>query len=217
MKAQSIVWLMDAIDIGYTLTDDLEVIVVDDGSVDGSRRILELLADRYKAFRLVRHEKSRGYGAALRSGFSAATKEWVFYTDGDGQYDVNDLTDLATQMDGVDVVNGHKIRRVDGWRRRSIGALYAWGVNGLFNLPIRDIDCDFRLIRTRLIKDLDLKLDSGSICVELVMGLADAGARFREVPVPHYARQFGKSEFFQFTRIVRTLIQVMRLYLGRKR
>jgi glycosyltransferase involved in cell wall biosynthesis len=111
----------DAISVGYGLTDDLEVIVIDDGSIDGSRRLLETLRMRHSELQLVCHDLNRGYGAALRSGFSAATREWVFYTDGDGQYDVGDLPELATEAVNADVVNGHKISRSDRWHRIWIG------------------------------------------------------------------------------------------------
>jgi glycosyltransferase involved in cell wall biosynthesis len=205
----------DALSVGYDLTDDLEVVVIDDGSVDGSRRLLEGLRGRHPEFKLICHEKNRGYGAALRSGFEAATKAWVFYTDGDGQYDVNDLPDLVSEVGGCDVVNGHKMRRADGWHRRVVGNLYATTVRKVFVLPIRDIDCDFRLIRTDLVKRLVLESDSGSVCVELISKLADLGAVFAEVPVPHYARRFGTSQFFQFSRIVRTILQLISLYQRR--
>ena len=209
--------VVDAIAVGYGLTDDLEVIVIDDGSRDGSRRLLEVLRTKYSEFRLVCHEKNLGYGAALRSGFDAATKEWVFYTDGDGQYDVNDLEHLVAECGSADVVNGHKIKRSDSWVRRLFGKAYATAVRKAFDLPIRDIDCDFRLIRTTLVKQLDLQSDSGSICVELIVGLDGLGAVFCEVPVHHYARRFGKSEFFQFSRILRTVYQLLKLHkrLGR--
>jgi glycosyltransferase involved in cell wall biosynthesis len=154
---------------------------------------------------------NRGYGAALRSGFSSATKDWVFYTDGDGQYDVADLPDLVAEVSGVDVVNGQKISRSDCWYRIWIGKAYAALVQDIFDLPIKDIDCDFRLMRSSLLKQLDLISDSGSICVELVSGLDRLGARFREVPVLHYSRQFGKSEFFQLSRIIRTVYQLIQL------
>ena len=209
--------VLDAISVGYDLTDDLEVIVIDDGSVDGSRRVLERLRKQHPELQLICHERNRGYGAALRSGFSTATKAWVFYTDGDGQYDVQDLLDLASASEGRDVVNGHKIRRADGWHRRILGTVYAGLVRRMFDLPIQDIDCDFRLIRTELVKQLDLQSDSGSICVELISGLADRGAVFAEVPVQHYARLFGSSQFFQFTRIVRTVTQLIALYQRRSR
>ena len=201
----------DAISVGYSVTDDLEVIVIDDGSIDGSRRILETLRARHKELLLVCHELNRGYGAALRSGFSSATKDWVFYTDGDGQYDVADLPDLVAEVSGVDVVNGHKISRSDRWYRIWIGKAYAVLVRDIFDLPIKDIDCDFRLMRSSLLNQLDLISDSGSICVELVSGLDRLGARFREVPVPHYSRQFGKSEFFQLSRIIRMVYQLIQL------
>ena len=198
----------DAFSVGFSLTDDLEVIVVEDGSIDGSRRVLERLRSKYDQLRLVYHERNRGYGAALRSGFEAATSEWVFYTDGDGQYDVNDLHDLVPFTENADVVNGQKISRSDSWYRIWIGKVYAKVVGEVFELPIADIDCHFRLIRTALVKQLDLTADSGAICVELISGLAGLGARFEEVPVVHYSRQFGRSQFFQIRRIIRTLYQL---------
>lgn len=204
--------VIDAFSVGFELTDDLEVVVVDDGSLDGSRRLLEGMRRDHPNLRLIRHEKNRGYGAALRSGFEAATKAWVFYTDGDGQYDVNDLPDLARASEAVDVVNGYKVNRADPWHREVLGKLYAAGVHKAFAIPIRDIDCDFRLIRTSMVQQLDLRSDSGSICVELICGLADLGATFREVPVSHHRRQFGRSEFFRFGRVVRTILQLISLY-----
>lgn len=207
----------DAYRVGYGLTDDLEVIVIDDGSVDGSLRVLQAVRARHPDLRLVCHERNRGYGAALRSGFNAATKAFIFYTDGDAQYDLEDLPALAERIEGVDVVNGHKIRRADPLYRRAAGRLYAAAVGKAFDLPIRDIDCDFRLMRTEAVKRLDLRSDSGSICVELIVGLAAGGATFAEVPVNHYPRRFGQSQFFQPTRILRTVLQLIRLHEERGR
>ena len=130
----------DAFSVGFSLTDDLEVIVVEDGSLDGSRRVLERLRSKYDRLQLVYHERNRGYGAALRSGFEAATGELVFYTYGDGQYDVNDLPDLVPFTKNADVVNGQEISRSDHWHRIWIGKGYAKVVGELFELPITDID-----------------------------------------------------------------------------
>src|SRR5947209_17009715 len=131
---------------------DFEVIVVDDGSTDRSRQILHELMDHFPRLRLVEHDGNRGYGGALQSGFAAATKDWVFYTDGDGQYDPGEIELLVKEAtEGVDVVQGWKIRRGDSWKRALIGRVYHHGVAHLFRLHIRDVDCDFRLIRRAVI------------------------------------------------------------------
>src|SRR5438105_12723022 len=107
------------------LADDYEIIVVDDGSPDHVGQILSELQHRYDHLRVVTHARNRGYGAALRSGLSAASKDLVFYTDGDAQYDPRELTLLLGELrEGVDVVNGYKLRRGDGIHRKLIGRLY---------------------------------------------------------------------------------------------
>src|SRR5262245_10144363 len=108
-----------------TLTSDYEVIVINDGSVDRTPEILDELARVYPQVRIVHHVKNRGYGGALRSGFAAASKTFVFYTDGDAQYDASELAQLWRRMDDeVDLVNGYKISRSDPFHRIVIGRLY---------------------------------------------------------------------------------------------
>src|SRR5581483_2960555 len=180
--------------------------VINDGSTDGSAAILKELADTYPRLRIVEHDQNRGYGGALLSGFAAATAEWVFYTDGDGQFDPSELALLVRAAgDDVDVVQGFKIRRADSLARRVIGRVYHRFVAMAFGLSIRDTDCDFRLIRMAALDRVELVHTSGVICVELVRKLQDAGARFVEVPVHHYPRVHGQSQFFRPAQVVRSL------------
>ena len=196
------------------LTDDVEIIVVNDGSRDQTADRLAELQMEMPALRVVTHETNRGYGAALRSGFTAATKEYVFYTDGDGQYDVREFAKLARSMtDDVDVVNGFKLNRADGLHRKFFGKVYARATRLAFRLPIRDVDCDFRLMRRQVLNRVELTSSSGAICVELVSGLARHGARFAEVGVNHYTRQAGRSQFFSPSRIFGTLVELAALWL----
>jgi len=203
-----------ALETAAQVTDDYEVIVVDDGSRDMSRTVLTELAELYPDHvRLVFHEHNRGYGGALRSGFAAATKEWIFYTDGDAQYDPRQLVRLVEKAGpDVDVVQGYKIKRHDPLHRVIIGRIYHWMMKLMFNLKIRDVDCDFRLIRKSALDRIQLTQDSGVICLELVRKLQTSGARFAEVGVSHYFRTYGKSQFFNFRRIAAVGAGVMRLW-----
>lgn len=196
------------------LTDDYEVIVVNDGSTDYTAQVLDDLAQQFSHVKIVHHPQNRGYGGALRTGFSTASKELVFYTDGDAQYDPNELRDLHAKLTStVDVVNGYKIARSDPLHRKIIGRVYHHGVKLMFGFKLRDVDCDFRLIRRRVFDVIDLESNTGTICLELVKKLQDAGFSFAEVPVHHYHRTYGKSQFFNFPRIGRTLLQLMQLWI----
>jgi glycosyltransferase involved in cell wall biosynthesis len=195
------------------LTDDYEIIVVNDGSADYTAEVLEELALRYPELRVIHHEQNRGYGGALRTGFSSAGKELIFYTDGDAQYDPHELTRLyAAWTDQVDFVNGYKISRSDPLHRIIIGRIYHWMVKLAFGLHLRDVDCDFRLMRRSIFDTVTLKSDSGVICVELMKKVQDAGFRITEVPVHHYNRAYGRSQFFNYRRIWRTGKQLWGLW-----
>lgn len=188
------------------ITDDYEIIVVNDASRDNSAEVLEALMPQVPSLRVVQHETNRGYGGALRSGFESATKDYVFYTDGDGQYDPSELVLLASHMQpGVDVVNGYKISRQDPWYRQVIGSAYQHTAHALFSLPIRDVDCDFRLLRKSVFDVMTLESPDGAICIELVRKLKDSGFRMVEVPVHHFPRMYGTSQFFKPKRIVRAI------------
>ena len=197
-----------------TITDDYEVIVINDGSTDSTAAILDALASRHATVKAVHHERNTGYGGALRTGFKSATKDLVFYTDGDGQYDVRELSKLyAAMTPAVHVVNGYKMRRADSTVRKLIGCGYQHIARIFFRLPIRDVDCDFRLIRRSAIQRIELSSTTGAICVELVRRLHAAGCIFSEVPVHHYHREHGRSQFFTFGRVARTGLDLWRLWL----
>lgn len=192
----------EALGVLGAITSEYEVIIVDDGSSDSSGAVIDSLAASCERVRVVRHDRNRGYGAALRSGIKTSTMEWVFYTDSDGQYDVGDLLRLHRLSGTADVVNGYKRSRSDPWYRVFLGAAYNAVIRLIFAIPIRDTDCDFRLMRGELVRGLDLRSEGGAICVELVKGLQAAEATFAEMPVEHYPREEGKSQFFRLKNLV---------------
>jgi glycosyltransferase involved in cell wall biosynthesis len=196
------------------LTDDFEILVVNDGSADNTLEIANELADTYPEVRVVDHVKNRGYGGALRSGFAHATKDLVFYTDGDAQYDPKEVALLWPKMTAdVDLVNGYKISRSDPTHRIVIGRIYHHLMKIAFSLTVRDVDCDFRLMRRTIFDRVTLERDSGVICVEMMKKITDAGFRIAEVPVHHYHRAFGRSQFFNVRRLTRTAIDLGRLWV----
>jgi glycosyltransferase involved in cell wall biosynthesis len=206
--------VITALHTARRLTPDFEVIIINDGSADATAVIADELAQTYPEVRVVHHPRNRGYGGALRSGFAAATRELIFYTDGDAQYDPAEMTVLWDRFgDEVDLVNGYKISRSDPMHRIVIGRIYHHTVKRLFGLKVRDVDCDFRMMRRSIFERVTLEKNSGVICLEMMKKITDAGFRIAEVPVHHYHRAYGKSQFFNFRRLFKTGVDVARLWV----
>jgi glycosyltransferase involved in cell wall biosynthesis len=163
--------------------------------------------------RAIHHRRNFGYGAALITGFANAQKDLIFYTDGDGQYDVREIHNLFAELrPNIDLVNGYKVKRSDAWYRILIGLAYRQTVRWAFGLSIRDVDCDFRLMRRKVFDAISLESRSGVICVEMARKFDVAGFRMAEVPVSHYPRLHGRSEFFRFRHLWHTLKGLGRIW-----
>ena len=192
---------------------DYDLTIIDDGSAPHTADLLRALEQHFPDVRIVRHDKNRGYGGALRSGFAAATKEWIFYTDGDAQYDVRELKLLLEHASpDVDVVQGYKIERHDPLHRIIIGRIYHWLIRLSFGLKLRDVDCDFRLMRRVIFDKVELTSDSGVICAEMMTKIQRAKFRIVEVPVHHFHRAHGKSQFFNYPRLARVAVALVGLW-----
>jgi glycosyltransferase involved in cell wall biosynthesis len=207
--------VITALQAARSLTTDFEIIIVNDGSADATAQIADELARTYPEVKVVHHRENRGYGGALQSGFTAASRELVFYTDGDAQYDPSEMIRLWNALDDkVDLVNGYKISRSDPLHRIVIGRIYHHTVRLLFGLKVRDVDCDFRLLRRSIFQQVLLEKTSGVICLEMMKKIQDAGFRIAEVPVHHYHRAYGKSQFFNFGRLFKTAVDVGKLWVA---
>ena len=175
------------------VADAWELVVVDDGSRDGTAAIVDHLAATRDGVRVVRHASNRGYGAAVRSGIAAARGEWVFFTDGDGQFDPAVLVDVVCALGDADVVLGWRAARADTWRRRAFTRGWNAIVRRLLGVAVRDVNCAVKLFRRGLVDDAALWADGGAISAELLAHLARRRARVVEVAVPHLPRRAGRA------------------------
>jgi len=169
-----------------------EIIIVDDGSTDGTPGVLRALAAADSRVRVVRHGTNRGYGAALRSGFAAARFEWVFFTDGDGQLDPGQLPEAVMALGDADGVVGYRLRRSESWVRRANTALWNAAVRALLGVPVRDLNCAFKLLPRRVLAPESLRTTGAVISAEILARASRAGCRFAEIPVAHRPRLLGR-------------------------
>jgi glycosyltransferase involved in cell wall biosynthesis len=172
---------------------DHEVVVVDDGSTDDTRAIATALAFADPCVRVVVHEANRGYGAAVRSGIAATAGDWVLLTDGDRQFDLAELGRAAPLTRSADLVAGYRIGRADPAHRRS--AAHCWNalMRMRFAIPVRDVDCAFKLVRGELVRGLSLESEGALISTELVVGAQQRGWSITEIGVHHRPRVAGEA------------------------
>jgi len=169
-----------------------EIIIVDDGSRDRTGVIADALAAEHPEVRVARHGVNQGYGAALRTGFETFKFPWVFFTDGDGQFDLAEIDGFFAAADDVDVVIGYRLERADHVGRRVNTWLWSLAVRSLFRLRVRDVDCAFKLLsRDALDRVRPLTASGAVISTELLVGVRGAGIAIREIGVHHYPREAG--------------------------
>lgn len=204
----------DALAACAPLAADFEVVVVDDGSADQTASIVERMAAADRRVRLIRHERNRGYGAALRSGFAGARKELVFFSDADGQFDLRELPGSLAMLEEAPVVVGYRIKRNDPPHRIFIAKTYKLIVRMVFGLRIRDIDCAFKLFRRDVFEGLTLESNGAFISSELLIKLRRRGVLIVERGVNHYPRTTGESKGAGVGVILKTIRDILRLRLG---
>jgi glycosyltransferase involved in cell wall biosynthesis len=189
-----------------------EVIVVDDGSGDDTAARVLRRAELDPRIRLVQHDRNRGYGEALRSGFAAATLDLLFFTDADNQFDLDELAAFTTVFDECDVAAGYRIRRQEGWRRRAGARAWNLLVRRAFGVPLRDVDCAFKLIRRPLLAEIELSATGAMVNTEMITRLVQRGARVREIGVTHLPRTAGEASGGDLRVIARAFRELAALY-----
>jgi glycosyltransferase involved in cell wall biosynthesis len=208
--------LESALAILPRFTEDFEVIVVDDGSTDRTGEIADRVAARDARVRVIHHGQRRGYGGAVRSGLQSATKDYVFFTDGDRQFDIADLARLLPAVDVAEAVIGYRIKRRDPFRRLVVAWVYKWAIRILFLVRWRDVDCAFKLFRRDVFTRVPLervRSNGAFFSPELLITLGRAGIRMREVGVPHYPRAAEKPKGASPKVILRAIRDLLRLRL----
>jgi glycosyltransferase involved in cell wall biosynthesis len=207
----------DVIQVVDTLTDDYEVIVVDDGSRDGTGQVVRSLEERYPQVRLVQHEVNQGYGAAVFSGLTSATKELVFFTDSDRQFDLREIEKLLAHIDEADLVVGYREPRRDPFMRK----LNGWGWSGLvtvlFGYTARDIDCAFKLMRREVVTRLkdEVRSRGATFSAEFLVRAKRVGFSIREVPIHgHRPRVAGSPTGARLDVILRAFKELVQVRLA---
>ncbi|MBI3537183.1 MAG: glycosyltransferase family 2 protein [Chloroflexi bacterium] len=193
------------------IATDLEVIVVDDGSRDGTARAVQAIAAHQSRVRLVQHPKNRGYGAALYSGFTAATKEWIFLTDSDRQFNLNEFQNLLPHTSQADLVIGYRAPRRDPIYRRLNGWGWNFLVNLLFGATARDVDCAFKLFKREILDHITILSRGATFSAEFLVRAKRAGYQIFQVRVSHFPRRAGQPTGARPDVIVRAFRELIRV------
>lgn len=189
-----------------------EIIIVDDGSRDGTPAIADRLAVSDARVRVIHHPRNRGYSSALRSGFDAARGDRLIFMDTDRQFNIREVAKLAPLAGAYDIVAGYRLKRRDPWRRVALGAAFNTVVKVLFGVWVRDIDCGFKLFRADFLRGLDLHAPGALINTEILALAHRHGARLAEVGVCHYPRPTGEQSGGSLRVVARSLDEMRRLW-----
>jgi glycosyltransferase involved in cell wall biosynthesis len=206
-----------ALEVLPTLTDDYEVLIVDDCSSDGSEEIAQRLASQHEAVRVIRHPVNRGYGAALRTGFFGAAKQLVFYTDCDEPVDLRELSRALPLATDYDAVVGYRLDRHDTPRRWLYSKTYNFLIRLLFGVPVRDVNFSFKLVHRHALEKVSLSARSVFIDGELLAEMVHYRLKIAEIPIEYHPRQTGSSNFDSFSAAWNTLWEIASYYWQRRR
>ncbi len=200
-----------AVDVGRRVSDDLEVIIVNDGSKDRTGEIADKLAAEIPEVRAAHNNPNRGYGGALQRGFAEATKDWIFYTDGDGQFDMEELPGLIPLLDQYDMVSCYRIDRKDPAIRKLNALAWTTLVNAMFRINLRDIDCAFKIYPKRFIDEIEILSTGALIDTEMLAKARNYGLTIGQVGVHHYPRTAGEQSGANVGVILRAFKELFKL------
>ncbi|MEA2645288.1 MAG: hypothetical protein QOE92_371 [Chloroflexota bacterium] len=200
-----------ALDVLPKFAGEFEVIIVDDGSTDGTPEDAERLAELYPQVRVAHHPTNRGYGEALRTGIRSAQGDVIVYTDGDQQFDIAELRLLWPLLESADVVAGYRIKRADEPHRLFIAWVYNRLLRLAFGLRVHDVDCAFKLMRRDVADAVDPGAGGAFFSAEFLLRARHQGFRVVEVGVHHFPRVVGRSKGATPAVILRTVREMLAL------
>jgi len=200
-----------ALDVLEKLNADFEIIIVDDGSSDETGQIADEIAKGDGRVKVVHHKHNLGYGAALQSGFKTATKELVFYTDGDGQFDINEMPPLLTLMEQYDIVSCYRLNRQDSVIRKINGWCWTRLVCLMFGLKIRDIDCAFKLYKREIFDNIEMSSTGALIDAEILARAVRKSYSITQQGVHHYPRTAGVQSGSSIRVVLRAFKELFKL------
>ena len=201
-----------AVEIAREVADDAEVIIVNDGSKDRTAEIADRLAAEIPEVRAVHNNPNLGYGGALQRGFREATKNWIFYTDGDGQFDFKELPKLLPLLETHDVVSCYRLDRQDSFMRKLNAFAWSTLVNVLFHIGLRDIDCAFKIYPRTFIEQITMHSQGALIDTEMLAKARNLGLRIAQLGVHHYPRTAGEQSGANLKVILRAFRELFRLH-----
>jgi glycosyltransferase involved in cell wall biosynthesis len=199
-----------------TLAKDYEIIIVNDGSTDSTKKVAQLLTAKDKHIKLVNHAQNLGYGASIISGIKKAQYEWIFYTDGDAQFNVQQLKSFLPHTGQYDIIIGHRQNRADGQLRALNAKLFKIFIDLLFRVHVKDIDCAFKLLKSETVKSLPLISHGAMVSAEMLYRLKKKSVPFKQLPVQHLPRQYGKPTGNNPKVIIKAITEALRLYAHMK-
>ncbi len=213
-EAENIAVMIDRVrEIVGPQVDDLEIVVVNDGSADDTGAIVRRISAEDARVRLVEHPVNLGYGAAARDAIWAAGKEWIFFTDSDLQFDLKELERFLARKDEADLIVGYRFARSDPWYRSLFGHGWSWLVNVMFGHVARDVDCAFKLFHRRVIERLVVQSGGAMFSAEFLIRAKRAGFKIVEEPVSHYPRVAGRQTGANPRVILRAFRELFKLRL----
>jgi len=175
------------------ITNDYEIIIVNDGSTDETGKIAEGLAKANSHIKVINHKKNLGHGIALKTGYSNVSKEIVLYMDGDNQFDVREMVKFIPMLEEADIVSGYRSKRADSLGRIFTSWIYNTAIRLCLGLKLKDVDCGFKLYKRKTFGNIQLKCNSPLVIAEILIKAKKNGFAIKQIPVHHYPRKTGSS------------------------